>query len=371
MKYATLLIVALGLAACTEENPAYNPDPFLPGECATGVETPETFTEYERPDLLDILVVIDNSGDVDDLQIGLAEALPEFLEGLKEDGLNVQLAVATTDSLGTRLAGPGTSGDGCASNTSNIVRQEQSNWTKLAACNVQQGSSGDPYQQSLATIDGIFLKTSREELGFFRANARTLVLVVSNEDDCSHGGTLTGGQQPRQECLTSASSLSSVKVLTDQLLTIPDVPEGFMFAVISGPPVDEMTDDMGRVRPVCSSALGSVYSARRLYEATEAFGAQGEFLNLCVQDLSSNLETLRRGLLVPKSSEFCPLRKLTQAPLEVTGTEADGADFPILLGDDGFVFEGETGTCENGGLLMRPEALSRAESVRVTYCAEQ
>src|SRR5690606_6517639 len=92
-----LSLAAFGLLGCTEPNPAFNPDPLLPGECRAGNRAEQSFDAYERPEKLDVLILVDSSGDVERMQDKFAQAAQPWLEDLKARGLDVWAAVTTTD----------------------------------------------------------------------------------------------------------------------------------------------------------------------------------------------------------------------------------------------------------------------------------
>ena len=361
-----ILVILSLLSACTESNPAYNPDPFLPGECRVGSEVTENFEAFERPEKLDILIVVDNSGDVEDLQKGVAEALPDFLESLVDAGIDVEVATATADgTVGPGLAEPGKAGDGCSGNTTKVAKSSKDGWTKVAACNIQQGEDGDDYQQSLQVVESLFFDVTSTELGFFRTNARRLVLIVSNQDDCSHDGSLAPSPQARRECLDNPDALRDIDELVDHLSTATTTPEGLKVAVFSGPP----SEDSELIRPVCSSTFGAAYSAKRLLRATSIFDDQGHFANACVEHFGPTFDTLRTRLLQPRAMTLCPAKPLAHEPLSVSGVTDDQRS-AIRLGSDGFVFDGVTDGCENGALRFAPKAVEGVTSIEINYCVE-
>lgn len=361
---ALVLILTLAAGACTQENPAFESDPFLPGECRSGSEFTETIEGFARPDKLDILIVVDNSGDVLDLQTALADALPEFLNPLSD--LDVHVGVATTDATGAaRLAQPGTVLEDCASNGDRVARSEASNFTRVAQCNVVQGDDGDPFQQSLGVVRRLFFDASPQDLGFFRSDARLLVLIASNEDDCTSESPLGPSQQARQTCLDESSSLVDVDELLESLEALKKPVEALKFAVLSGVPDSEDND---QVRAVCSSGLGAVYPAPRLFALTEALGDRGAFRNACVENLRSTMRELARHAS-PRTTTLCPSRPLAHEPLAVDAV-VDGQRQTIRVGEDGFTFLGRTEACPNGALQFNGLSLARATAVEATYCAD-
>ncbi|MEZ4461417.1 MAG: hypothetical protein R3E66_17210 [bacterium] len=362
------LIVALAAIACTEDNPVYNANPLLPGECREGTESTETFETFERPEKLDVLFIVDNAGDVEDLQQSMAVAAAQWLDGLKDD-LDIEVAVATTDgTVGPRLAPPGTSAMGCEGNTAQVAKSSQSNFSRLIACNIIQGDAGNPFQQSLAVLDGLVFGTSPETLGFFRSDARLLVVVLSNEDDCSHEGTLSGDGPPRQVCSDNAADLDSVTDLVDKLQTLRQTTQGFALAVIAGPPA---TGDSTELRPVCSSSLGAAYPSPRLYATARLLDDRGQFFSACAEDFITILGDLTDRFARANTVSLCPSKALVQEPLDVTAFDADDEPTPIRLGSSGFQFLGPTDHCPNGEFGFNAAALEGTARVEVTYCVAE
>ena len=362
-----LMLAVVAVSACTEDNPAYNPDPLLPGECRAGTASTETFQSFERPGKLDVLFVVDNSGDVEDLQQAMAFAAAQWLQGLQGD-LDINVAVATADGTGPpRLAPPGTLASGCEGNTTQIARSSQSNFTRLIACNIIQGEDGDPFQQTLGVLDGLFFDTSLSDLGFFRADARLLVIALSNEDDCTHTETLSGDGPPRQICVDNAEKLSAIGDFVDKLADISVTPQGSAFVAIAGPP---SASDAAELRPVCSSSLGASYASPRLYATTRLLGDRGHFVSSCAEDFITVLGDLTERFAIASHVSLCPAKKLAHEPLDVTGFDSDDEASPIKLGSAGFQFLGPTAFCPNGELGFNAAALTDVARVEVTYCVE-
>ena len=359
------LLTLLTAAGCTEPNPAFSPGPSLPGECRSGEETTETFDDFARPERLDVLLIVDDSGDVVDLQEGLADALPALLNRLDEAGLDLQVGVATTDTTAEiTLAEPGTEGDGCGENTTQIVDPTMDDWTAIAACNVQLGDGGDAFQQALESAEGLL--GSADEL--FRERSRKLIRVVSNEDDCSTEADLNASGIPaRQVCLERADALTPVDELVASLQAEA---ERELFLAVLGGPADE-SDDSGRVRPICSSSIGAAFPGDRLAEAVERFGDRGIFENICAGALGTPLERIADAVVDRSDVVLCPTQPLAHEPLRVDA-RASGADDldTVPLGEEGFVFLGPTADCPNGALRFAPTALRNASAVEVTYCTE-
>lgn len=363
-----LSLAAFGLLGCTEPNPAFNPDPLLPGECRAGNRAEQSFDAYERPEKLDVLIVVDSSGDVERMQDKFAQAAQPWLEDLKARGLDVWAAVTTTDLDGRPLAPAGDSADGCTGNTTQVVKSSSPNWARILACNVAQGSSGDPFQQSLQKIRTV-LESDIAGDTFIREDARLLILVLSNEDDCSHGGMLTNAGSAREECYGAREGLLDLEEFAQTFRDAKSTPEGVAFVAISGPPSDSETDE---IRPVCNASVGSAYGANRLSDLSILMGDQGFFTSVCVEDFGPTLNTVTERLGIAKTLSLCSERPMAHEPLAVSAVDEDEELTPIRLGAAGFVYLGATDECENGLLEFQTSALvgAGARRIDVEYCVE-
>jgi hypothetical protein len=366
-KLTLMLSAAATLAACTEPNPAYEPDPFLPGECREGVRFEETFDDFERPERLDVVFVIDNSGDVEPMQEAVAEAVPGFLGTLAGADVEVRATVVTTDaSRAVSIAPAVDSVDGCGGNDETIAESGDDDWRNIIACNVLQGSEGAPASEPLEVAVALFDDLD-ERVGLFRDDARKLIVVVTNEDDCSAEGSIDGDGTVRQACAdaSAAGELTPVEDIVASLQSFSRSDRGVALAVVSGPAAT-IEDE---VRPVCSSRIGAVYGANRLEDATVALGDQGYFGNLCRADLSGVFDDIANAVGLPRETTFCPGRELLQEPLSVTGLY-DGDPAAIRVGEEGFVFLGQTTDCPTGAIRVQPAALREAESFTMEYCVD-
>lgn len=283
-RLVTISLLGLLAAGCVDDNPGYAPESGLPEVCR-GVET------VEQPDKLDILMVVDNSGDVEGEQERLASALPAFLDTIAARDISVRVGVATTDgSAAPGLAPPGQIAAGCGGNVQAIASSDDGgDWTEIAACNVVQGEDGQPRQQALEVIERSVVERPGNLEAFLREDARLLVVVFSNEDDCSSGAQLGGEGAVRTQCVRNAGRLTKVSSYVEAITQGAPSSDGVALAVISGPPSSREVGPDESVRPVCQSTLGAAYPANRLFEAATLFGDDGVFENLCTDDLSFTL----------------------------------------------------------------------------------
>jgi hypothetical protein len=368
-----LPITLLAPTGCVDPNPAYSPDPLLPGQCRRGVEVSETFEDFERPHQLDILVVVDNSGNVTAEQERLASALPGFLDTLAGRGLSVRVGVVSADaSSAPGLAAPATSAEGCEDNREIFADSETaSDWKEIAACNVVQGEEGRPRQQALEVITNSVVDRPGTLDDFFRDQARLLVVVLSNEDDCSSSAGLSGDGTIRNECVRNAGRLSKVDSVVDAIREHYQTPEGVALAVFSGPPSSRELEPGETVRAVCQGTLGAAYPANRLYQAVQRFGAQGYFQSLCTDDLTFGLSEVADTLVGPTRTTLCPSERLVHEPLEVAVRSSAAEAEELGLGEGGFLYLGATGACETGALSLAASSLESAAAVDVRYCVDE
>jgi len=170
------------------------------------LQVDQTFN-FSSTNMVDILVVDDNSGSMTTEQENLGNALNGFVGNLQGKGLDWRIAVTNTDtceSASGQPAGfcPGPSGiagaDGQFMNVlgttpiygPNIITPGTPNAAQVFHDTIQRGNqvgSGDErgiYAVNLA-ID------SRSSSGFFRDGAGIAVVILSDEDERSTGGNCT------------------------------------------------------------------------------------------------------------------------------------------------------------------------------------
>jgi alpha-tubulin suppressor-like RCC1 family protein len=165
----------------------------------------------------DFLFLVDNSTQMEPSQAALTAAFPRLVSGLQAlpGGLpNIQVAVISSD-MGTGVAVPGCTATGnggafqyaarapCTNTTltagARFIRNVggQANYTgalgDVFGCIATLGSMGCGYEQQLSSVsralgaDGMPPPATNQ--GFLRADADLVVVMVTNEDDCSvHGG---------------------------------------------------------------------------------------------------------------------------------------------------------------------------------------
>lgn len=164
------------------------------GEGAAGCA--ETFTQRTEP-LVDVLLVVDDSGSMTEEQQSLGDNAGTLLDALSSAGADFHLGVTTTDveSAEARgaLVGTGT--------TATIIDPSTPNPAQVLAQLVDRGNMGSPMEQGLEATELALsepLATGRNA-GFFRPDAWLTIVFLTDEDD--------GSPEPTDHYLTFLQGL--------------------------------------------------------------------------------------------------------------------------------------------------------------------
>jgi hypothetical protein len=229
-----LLLAAAAVPACTCGSPADDPDSTVPGSCQYNpplVQTQKT----------DILFVIDNSNSMKEEQDEVANELPAFVEELQRDagvGQDFRVGVITTGVYRRIVTGtvtdykeyteesgklrPVPSEDGGV--TASVERYLEDDDPELIPKFrrlVRQGIDGSghetPFEAVRLAVSEPLSTTPIAEggnAGFLRDGARLLVVVLSDEDDCSETErppeVFVGVDLNRDYCTEQSAKLTSV-----------------------------------------------------------------------------------------------------------------------------------------------------------------
>lgn len=379
------LAACVGLAAftsnCTEPNPQFS-DPSENNPCAAGELVIESF-DVARPNLVDILFVIDNSPGMGDVQNDLSDALMEFVSDLSDiDGLDFHIGVISTDIVNSDHQGRLQNGlpdqPGCPGQRPLYVTSSTSSGPSVLACNAVLGETGDDYEAGLDAVRYAFLgpagQPGAENEGFARADARLVVIFVSDEDDCSNEGSLS--RQNPNECVWDQDQLVSLETYMAS--------NGF-YALIkgrSGQPVDVVAivgpddgieyDQPEEPQPVCSGN-GEAYAGRRYLAVVDAMGDRGGFHSICASRYESILDSIIDNHIVPRPEVICPMLHLSQEPASVRVIDITNAFDAVSIEEspNGYIYLGADDQCPTGRILLAPEshgAYGDAERIEVSYC---
>jgi hypothetical protein len=246
----------------------------VPGSCQS--EAP-----LLTPQKTDILFVIDNSGSMADKQAGVARELPAFIEELKKGGGAVhdfQVGVVTTSvyenptpdtglpyrefpqQAGRLQAVPLVTADGGTERgTERLISASDPDLVEKFKRLVAQGTDGSgqetPFEAArlaLTSLAAVPMAGGGNQ-GFLRDGARLLVVVVSDEDDCSEMSrppqVAIGAQSDRDYCGEQSAKLSSVQSYAEKFKSLVDgtgAPRPVLWATIGPVSLSTITQDCAR-----------------------------------------------------------------------------------------------------------------------------
>ncbi len=299
-------------------------------------------------ELLDLLLVIDNSPGMDQEQVYLMAAMPAFLGMLFEQAaaagldLNLNVGVVSTDmgTYGFPLATctvPSGGDDGCllheprpptgcdatyppflsrlASTAGSYTEEELA---RDVACIGTLGTTGcgfeQPFRAATAAVT-VNVGPAGCNAGFLRADSAVVVLFLSNENDCSVPAENAELLNPSNPDLAHVGI--RCKEHADQLVPVPDVLEElqslvdaghalFVGAIVGVPPGEPACNGFGtalegclrrsemeeqvdpatttRLLPVCEFDGGDAVPGRRFVELAERLGERAYVTSICRTD---------------------------------------------------------------------------------------
>lgn len=363
------LAAMVAAAGCTAENPAYEPGPELPDECRAGSELTDSFQDFERPGKVDLWFVVSDGEAMPGTQEALADAVPALGSTIDEAELDARAAVSTMDVDQSPGLAPIMGGaEDCEDNLERVATSGEEDWIQTLQCNLLQGDEGDrrPRPMDVTRQSLVEEPSSIEE--FRRDDARLVVLMVTEQDDCS-GEAFEDDPDTgiRDLCNWQRDELGDVDEWVEEIRETAVVEEGVSLAAFSGPPAEVTYEEGESVSPVCSSTLGNAYPAPRIRQAARAFGNQGIFESICVFDFFDPIEAVADELVVRDEVTLCASEPMAHEPLAVRGVDADGEATDLAFGE-GFRFAGPTDRCEEGAIQLRREAAESIEQLEMEYC---
>lgn len=218
---------------------------------------------------VDILFVVDESCSMVEEQATLAAGFSTFAGQLEASATDFRLGVITTtfdhtDPERGKLVGEPP-----------YLTLADPDYAARFAARAQVGTQGSDQERGLEAALWAVSPLANLDLnaGFIRRSARLLMVFVSDEEDCSDGGALTGMDQLL--CYERPDLLTPIGDLVDRFRGLKDQRDDVMAAAIIGVDGD-----------VCQN----VYPSRRLRRAAELLG--GRVGNICDGDWSEMLGEL-------------------------------------------------------------------------------
>jgi hypothetical protein len=258
---------------------AVQPPPPPPGDAGPGCQA------------IDVLFVIDNSGSMEEEQSNLAANFPQFVSVLEASGLDYRVAVTTTgrDYAWTMQAPIGGGLPMSQDNGDNGELLEKCGMTKrwiektdadvagTFTCLASVGTDGPGIEMPLGALRDAFEDRIADgtNVGFHRPDALLAVVMLTDEEDCSHEQSVSVGFG---EDLCSGGSSEGVASYIQFLDGFTGNHTRWATAVIAG---------MGPGS--CSSNFGEAQEATRLRDFVQQVGPNATMSSICDGDLSTGL----------------------------------------------------------------------------------
>lgn len=312
---------------------------------------------------VDVLFMIDNSGSMMEEQQAIKAVMPTFLAALEKrigPNLDLHAAVVSSDvgAGNVALAGnvacnrPGgdrgefqvKSGCGLDPTTSRFVihgeqgalRNYNGDLASVLGCLAEIGTSGCGFEHQLQSVRvALDALITPANAGFLRSDASLLIVLLTDEDDCSGTpesglyastsyegqaaslrcsieGHLCNGAKPNAQTFSTPLANCTINPNPVGLLSVNELVAGvraakpagaIRVAVIAGQAVEgaatygfELNAPVNALdqSPVCSSAQGSAVPALRLSAFASAF--QGQVHSICNADLAAVMTQIAASL---------------------------------------------------------------------------
>lgn len=289
-------------------------------------------------DAVDVLFIIDDSCSMMNHQAALAVGFDSFADGLDASGTDFQIGIVTTDmdfnneNRGKLVGEPP------------ILRRTDTDYRDTFAERVQVGIFGSPMEKGLEAAEYALSPTMSlgANAGFLRDDAALLMIVVSDEEDCSDAGSL--GPDNQLDCYNVPQALTPTAHFVRAFNGLKADPMLSRFAGIVGPQ---------NPPPSCGA---ETRPGDRYAEVARLTG--GDWSSICDTDWSSKMADL--GLVATGIyTSFELSRRAREGTVEV---EVDGAAVPESS-TNGFTYDDEA-----RAVLFHGDAVpGRGAEIVVTY----
>lgn len=284
-------------------------------------------------DKMDILFMIDNSASMSCEQQQLATAFPAFIDVLEtygetHEGLDYRIGVTTTGTTATivqEMPDPvpdinrdQTGDDGALRSFFNEPHpwldgpDPDKDISTLFSQTATVGIDGPPYEMPLQALELFLQKTAPGGVneGFLRQDAVFALVLITDEDDCSHPKEETSFTAADDKCMDAPSehNLQTLEYYK-QLLDTRFGPDSYVIVVVAG-------------RTACTTSAsacvnddpqhaGCLQAGRRLTDFVENYigtdqDDYGVFADLCTVDIPMALEAAL-GKISTACEEFIPV----------------------------------------------------------------
>lgn len=320
------LVLGIVLAGCTSERDLF--------------EQRKTDTWDQAPNnQVDILWVIDDSSSMAQRQSTLVDGFASFATQLDASLTDFHLGVITTTFE------PGEPQTGVLIGQPPYLTQDDPGYELLFAARAAVGTDGSNREKGLAAATFALHPSMTLEggpnVGFVRREAQLLVIVVSDEEDCSDNGVLDADNST-DACFEHRDLLPPVSVYVQELRDLKDDVDMVQVGAI-----------VGNEDSRCDANLGSRY-------ITSALLTGGIVGDVCEPDYSSILSDL--GLNASGIRSQFQLSSAAQPEtLEVTVDEVVGIEDP----DEGWTYDPDTWFITFHGGAVPPRGAQIAASYAI------
>ncbi len=245
-----------------------------------GTARTETTDEFDQApsNKVDILWVIDDSTSMKEEQAAVKAAGADFIAELDDADMDFHIGLITSDGDSTNskasvlLGTPNYLTSACRDDGNPVDCTYGTDFTNL----VEQGTGGSDKEKGLeVALNAVSPPLSQNyNAGFVRDDALLMVIILSDENDCSDGGRL--GDTTGEDCYTRYDELTPVG---DLVAGLQDVKAGTGGVVLSGIIGPEAVEN-------CQFAV----PGKRYSEAIKMMG--GVEADICLQDYSPIMQSL-------------------------------------------------------------------------------
>lgn len=171
---------AVSLTGCSEDRPTFS---LLP-------ESDVFYQAGGVNDKMDILFVIDNSGSMQDLQNNMANNFSAFIGDFQTKGYDFHISVTTTEAYKAIFTGNNSYARFKDGGTGiRVLTPLTPNLSSVFTSVVQVGIYGSGDERAFQSFKEALTNSVNDSYGFRRAEAYLAIVIVSDEDDFSWGGS--------------------------------------------------------------------------------------------------------------------------------------------------------------------------------------
>jgi hypothetical protein len=324
----------------------------------TGIARTTEMEEFHQAptNQVDILWIIDTSVSMQEEQDAVATAAADFTDQLDNANMDFHLGLVTTDmdqeneNAGVLLGTPAVLDASCRSNGIPSVEDDDADCTYADSfrARVQQGTEGSDQEKGMqAAIQALTAPlVDTRNYGFLREEALLMVIVLSDENDCSDFGGL-GSDANGEDCYNHYEKLSPVSDLVRQMKELKGDASRVVMSGIIGP--DIMAN--------CANAVpGNRY-------ATAISMLSGVRANICLTDYSpvmSSLGLVATGII----TDFQLSKAAIEESIEVTVDPVDAAEYePAKDETNGWTYDADYAQIDFHGTAVP----AREATIYVSY----